>query len=76
MTLFPAAERDVGLRLPTGAPPPDLLPKDDGTVLGAVARQYNTLKSIYDHVSNRVSLLDEPGHEPLDIIRGTKYEQN
>lgn len=45
-------------------------------MLGAAARQYNTLKSIYDYVSNRVGLLDESGHEPLDIIRGTKYEQN
>jgi hypothetical protein len=75
--LFPTENRESGLRLPTGAPPADLLPKPgDGTVLGAAARQYNTLKSAYDYVSNRVGLQDEVGHEPLDIIRGTKYEQN
>lgn len=76
MPLFPAAEREVGLRLPTGALPPDLLPKDDGTVLGAAFRQYNTITSLYNYKQARVGLADEPGHEPLDIIRGTKYEQN
>jgi len=74
--LFPTSEREVGLRLPTGAPPPDLLPKDDGTVLGAAARQFNTITSVYNYANTRMGLADEPGHEPLDIIRGTKYEQN
>ena len=76
VTLFPTEERELGFRFPMGAPPPDLQPKNDSTLVGAAFRQYNTVTSAYNYISSRFGLTDEPGHNPLDVIRGTKYEQN
>lgn len=48
----------------------------DNDVLGASSRQFNMMRQLYDYQNNRQGLVDDPNYNPLDDVRGTKYEGN
>jgi hypothetical protein len=69
-------DTDPGFRsdITTLPPLPKPLP-EPGDLLAASFRQSNTVGSLYNSIANSGEFTPDPNHNPLDVIRGTKYEQ-
>ncbi len=69
---FIPQEEDAGVRAPNllqqPAPP-------EGSLLAAAFRQENTIVSAYNYVTERSGFTYDPSHNPLDLIKETKFEQ-
>jgi hypothetical protein len=76
MPLIPADDAPTLLRQPTAGPAEDpFRAPPTGDVLGAAFRMENTVSSVAQML-NRPSYPAEPGFNPLEAIRGTKYERD
>lgn len=64
---------EPGYRAPEGVAPQP--PVDTSGVLGAAFRQDNTVVNLWRRMHDE-TFPPEPDHNPMDLIRGTKYEQN
>jgi hypothetical protein len=60
-------------RSPSGVTPPDPLDPSLGQTIGAAFGQDNTIVNLYRRLREE-QFPPEPGHNPLDTIRGTDYE--
>jgi hypothetical protein len=76
MPLVPADDAPTLLRQPTQAPAEDpFRSPPTGGVLGAAFRLENTVANVVS-MMNRPSYPAEPGYNPIEAIRGTKYERD
>lgn len=75
MPLITAEDAPAPLRQPTQAPVDDPFRQPSGDVLGAAFRLENTVSNVVGML-NRPSYPAEPGYNPLEAIRGTKYERD
>jgi predicted GNAT family acetyltransferase len=73
MPFFTPAAEDDAARLPLGRPPEP--PIDPSTVAGAAFRQDNSVVSAISAIRNSGRFTPDPDHNPLDVIKGTPYEQ-
>ena len=75
--ITPSPDAEPGYRVPEGVPQPVLSPEPPtlGKTVGAAFRQDNTVVNLYQLMS-REAFPAEPDHNPLDVIRGTPYEQH
>lgn len=67
------SNEDAGMRVPgVGLPQPETTP--EGSLLAAAARQENWLVSSYKYLTERAGFEPDPDHNPIDMIKDTKYE--
>ncbi len=77
MPLVDDAPADTVLRTPTTAPEPNPFQPGPSAwdTLGAAFRQENTISNVVS-LMNRPVFAPEPGYNPIEAIRGTKYERD
>jgi hypothetical protein len=64
---------EPGYRVPEGVAQPVVTP--ESPIIGPAFRQDNPVVNLYQML-NREAFPPEPDHNPMDVIRGTQYEQH
>lgn len=62
---------DAGMRAPGLIQPPEA---PEGSLFAAATRQENTIASVYNYMADRTGFTYDPDHNPIDLIKDTKYE--
>lgn len=62
---------DAGVRAPGLIQPPDA---PEGSLWAAATRQENTIAAVYNYMADRTGFIYDPDHNPIDLIKDTKYE--
>lgn len=65
---------EPGYRVAEGAAPPPVLSPAPAPILGPAFRQENSVVNLYRTLT-RETFPPDPSHNPMDVIRGTPYEQ-
>ena len=74
MPFFPETDEPPQTRTPTGRPLPNPVLPTGGEIIGASFRSLNPAVNLAARLSEEQYEYD-PKHNPLDIIRGTKYDE-
>lgn len=74
MGFFPEGEAKSSPVFSTGGLPDPVPAPTWGDTFRAAAENENVMVSVYQYARDRAGLTAEPGHDPLDMVRGTKYE--
>lgn len=74
MPFYEQQSTDYGMRAPGLLMQKPEAP--EGSLLAAAARQENTIVSAYNYMTERSGFTYDPDHNPIDVIKDTKYEAN